>query len=83
MSFYTDVKFAARSLARVKGLATTVILTLALGIGANAAIFQAWCAASCCGRSSTRMRNTSSTSARVRSALAATTSSFRCRKSGI
>jgi putative ABC transport system permease protein len=39
MSFITDFKFAARSLARVKGLAITVILTLALGIGANAAIF--------------------------------------------
>ncbi len=39
MSFITDFKFAARSLARVKGLAVTVILTLALGIGANAAIF--------------------------------------------
>jgi putative ABC transport system permease protein len=39
MSLITDFKFAARSLTRVKGLATTVILTLALGIGANAAIF--------------------------------------------
>jgi putative ABC transport system permease protein len=35
----SDVKFALRSLARVKGLAITVVLTLALGIGANAAIF--------------------------------------------
>jgi predicted permease len=39
MSLLTDVKFALRSLARVKGLALTVIVTLALGIGANAAIF--------------------------------------------
>jgi putative ABC transport system permease protein len=39
MSFVSDVRFAVRSLARVKGLAVTVILTLALGIGANAAIF--------------------------------------------
>ena len=39
MSLITDFKFALRSLSRVKGLATTVILTLALGIGANAAIF--------------------------------------------
>src|SRR5213594_3443275 len=39
MSFLTDVKFALRSLARAKGLAVTVVLTLALGIGANAAIF--------------------------------------------
>ena len=38
-SFGTDLRFAARSLWRVKGLAATVIVTLALGIGANAAIF--------------------------------------------
>ena len=35
----TDLRFALRSLSRVKGLAVTVVLTLALGIGANAAIF--------------------------------------------
>ena len=34
-----DLKLAVRSLAHNKGLAITVILTLALGIGANAAIF--------------------------------------------
>src|SRR5438128_11590164 len=34
-----EFKFAFRSLARAKGLSITVILTLALGIGANAAIF--------------------------------------------
>ena len=39
MSFVTDLKYALRSLARVKGLALTVVATLALGIGANAAIF--------------------------------------------
>ncbi len=39
MSFFTDFRFALRSLARVKGLALTVVVTLALGIGANAAIF--------------------------------------------
>ncbi|MBK5296886.1 MAG: ABC transporter permease, partial [Vicinamibacteria bacterium] len=39
MSIITDLKFALRSLARVKGLAATVVVTLALGIGANAAIF--------------------------------------------
>src|ERR1700689_2334701 len=37
--FPRDLKYAVRSLARTKGLAITVILTLALGIGANAAIF--------------------------------------------
>jgi putative ABC transport system permease protein len=35
----TDLRFAMRSLARAKGLSATVVLTLALGIGANAAIF--------------------------------------------
>jgi putative ABC transport system permease protein len=39
MTFLRDLKFAARSLAHNKGLAITVVLTLALGIGANAAIF--------------------------------------------
>src|SRR5438093_4890116 len=34
-----DIRFAVRALLRVKGLAATVIVTLALGIGANAAIF--------------------------------------------
>jgi len=37
--FLQDLKIALRSLARAKGLAVTVVLTLALGIGANAAIF--------------------------------------------
>src|SRR5277367_3280449 len=36
---FRDLKVALRSLAHTKGLAATVILTLALGIGANAAIF--------------------------------------------
>jgi predicted permease len=39
MTVLTDFRFALRSLARVKGLTVTVIATLALGIGANAAIF--------------------------------------------
>jgi putative ABC transport system permease protein len=39
MSLMTDLRFALRSLFRVKGLALTVVVTLALGIGANAAIF--------------------------------------------
>ena len=39
MTMLNDVKFAARSLRRAKGLTMTVVATLALGIGANAAIF--------------------------------------------
>jgi putative ABC transport system permease protein len=39
MSFVRDLRFAVYSLARTPGLAFAVILTLALGIGANAAIF--------------------------------------------
>ena len=34
-----DVRFAVRALRRAKGLSITVVITLALGIGANAAIF--------------------------------------------
>ena len=34
-----DLKFAVRALGRAKGLAATIIITLALGVGANAAIF--------------------------------------------
>src|SRR6188508_276752 len=39
MNLMSDLRVALRSLLRVKGLALTVIVTLALGIGANAAIF--------------------------------------------
>jgi predicted permease len=39
MSFLRDLKIAMRSLSRVPALWLTVALTLALGIGANAAIF--------------------------------------------
>ena len=34
-----DIRFAMRALLRARGLAATVVVTLALGIGANAAIF--------------------------------------------
>ncbi len=39
MSFFRDLRVAVRSLWRVRALWITVALTLALGIGANAAIF--------------------------------------------
>jgi putative ABC transport system permease protein len=39
MNFWGDLRYAARSLGRARGLSLTVVLTLALGIGANAAIF--------------------------------------------
>jgi putative ABC transport system permease protein len=39
MSFVRDLKVAASSLVRTPGLAIAVVLTLSLGIGANAAIF--------------------------------------------
>ena len=39
MSFVRDLRVAAHSLIRTPGLAIAVILTLSLGIGANAAIF--------------------------------------------
>src|SRR4051794_39396532 len=39
MTFLNDLKFGLRSLARARGLTFTVVVTLALGIGANAAIF--------------------------------------------
>ena len=39
MNLITDFRQALRSLARAKGLVATVVVTLALGIGANAAIF--------------------------------------------
>jgi putative ABC transport system permease protein len=39
MTLWRELKFAVRSLARTRGLTITVILTLALGIGANSAMF--------------------------------------------
>jgi putative ABC transport system permease protein len=38
-SFLRELKLGARSLFRIKGLTATVIVTLALGIGANSAMF--------------------------------------------
>ena len=39
ITFLGDLKFAFRSLSRTKGLTATVVFTLALGIGANSAMF--------------------------------------------
>jgi predicted permease len=39
MAFGLDLRVGLRSLLRARGLAATVVITLALGIGANAAIF--------------------------------------------
>src|ERR671936_944896 len=39
IEFVRDMRFAVRSFSRAKSLAVTVIVTLGLGIGANAAIF--------------------------------------------
>jgi predicted permease len=39
LSFLRELRFGARSLGRAKGLTATVVVTLALGIGANAVMF--------------------------------------------
>ena len=38
-NLWRDLKFALRTLTRAPGFATTAILTLALGLGANTAVF--------------------------------------------
>ena len=49
MSMLADLRIAFRSLRRTRGSRSPSSLTLALGIGANAAIFS-WSAGCCCGR---------------------------------
>ncbi len=49
LAWMRELKIAARALSRTRWLTITVVLTLALGIGANAAIFTS-CAASFSGR---------------------------------
>jgi hypothetical protein len=39
ITFFRDLRSAVRSLGRAKGRTVAVILTLALGIGANSAMF--------------------------------------------
>src|SRR5262252_10543488 len=39
LSLFQEMRIGLRSLLRTRGLAITVVVTLALGIGANAAIF--------------------------------------------
>ena len=77
MTFISDLRYALRSLIRTAGLSVTVILTLALGIGANAAIFsvvRGVLLRPLVNRDRTRW----STSARAREASARRTPTSRC-----
>ena len=82
MTFLNELKFALRSLGRAKGLVITVVLTLALGIGANAAIFSV-VRGVLLRPLLTGRKAGSSISSRVRKASAPRTRRFRCRRFGI
>jgi hypothetical protein len=75
-----DMRIGLRALLRTKGLAATVVLTLALGIGANAAIFSV-VRGVLLRPSSTATKTASFTSVKALPASAPQTPPFRCRKS--
>ena len=72
-----EMRIGLRSLLRARGFSATVVVTLALGIGANAAIFSV-VAACCSGRSSIATRIGWSTSVRAHLESPSRTRRSRC-----